>query len=506
MNRNQSLDKILTQEKWDVIIVGGGATGLGTALDSTTRGLKTLLIERGDFANGTSSKSTKLIHGGVRYLSQLQFKLVFEAIRERKILLNNAPHLSNILSFIVPVYSYWNLIYYSLGLYFYALLSVGSKIGRTTILSKNNTINSLNDINKDGLKGGIKYFDGQFNDSQLCIDIACVASDFKATVINYFELIEVIKTKDKITGIICLDKISQKVYKIKCKNLISATGVFTDCVLKIDSHKNEDIILPSQGIHIVLNEKNKSQHNALMFPLKIDNRVLFLIPWMGKLILGTTDTKVQNICENPKALESEITFLLNTYNTLHKNKINKNNILSVFVGLRPLVKIKNGDYSTSSASREHTILVSKSNMITIVGGKWTTYRKMAEEVVDTIFKINKDQIRACKTKNISLDFSFIKKEKIADLIKNDKTLTEKIHDKYSFTKADVLYSIEYEMAITIEDILARRTSLLFLDTKASIEAAPIVADVFVKYLNKDHKWKINEIKKFENYSKMYLPE
>jgi glycerol-3-phosphate dehydrogenase len=504
MNREISLQYIRTEENWDLIVVGGGATGLGIALDAATRGYKTLLIEKGDFANGTSSKSTKLLHGGVRYLRQFQFKLVFEAIRERKILLRNAPHLTNIISFIIPAYSYFNVIYYALGLYFYELLSVGSKIGKTKILSKQKTIKSLNYIKRDNLKGGIRYFDGQFNDSQLCIDIASVAYKNKATVINYFELIDIIKTKNKITAIKCIDKTSQFKYTINCKNLINATGVFADSVLKLDTPNSEKIILPSQGIHLVLAKKNNFIEHALMMPLRFDNRVIFLIPWMDKLILGTTDTKVSNVCENPIALENEITFLINSYNNFCNNKIEKKDILSVFAGLRPLVKINNPNSKTSSVSREHTIFVSDSNMITIIGGKWTTYRKMAEEVIDTLSKINKDQIKPCKTKNISLNLSSTKKEVISDLINNDMRLAERIHDKYKFTKADVYYSIKYEMAINVEDILARRNMLLFLDAKASIEAVQEVASVFEMYFNKDLDWKINQINSFKDFASKFL--
>ena len=506
MNRDNSLFNIQNEEKWDVVVIGGGATGLGIALDSTTRGLKTLLIEKGDFANGTSSKSTKLLHGGVRYLKQFQFKMVFEAIRERKILLRNAPHLSKVLPFIIPVYSYWNIFYYSLGLYLYEIFSIGSKIGKTTILSKKNTIKSLKFIKIDMLKGGIRYFDGQFNDTQLCIDIASVATKFKATVINHFELIDIIKTKDKITGIKCLDKINQKIYIISCNNIINATGVFSDTILKLDCPNNKKIITPSQGIHLVLNNHKDLNEHALMLPLNFDNKIIFLIPWMGKLILGTTDTLVQNIYENPKALESEINFLLNTYNNFSIHKITKKYILSVFVGLRPLVSLNDAQSSTSFISREHSILVSSSNMITIIGGKWTTYRKMAEDVLDMLFKTNKDQIVPCRTKNISLDISIEKKERISNLVENDDWLAERIHKKYSFLKADVFYSIKYEMASNIEDILARRTRLLFLDAKASIEAAPVVASIFEKYFNKDQNWKMNQINSFENYAKKYLPE
>ncbi len=505
MNREDSIKRIENEEKWDVIIIGGGATGLGIALDSTTRGLKTLLIEKSDFSNGTSSKSTKLIHGGVRYLKQLQFKLVFEAIRERGILLKNASHLSEIIPFIIPVYSYWEMIYYSIGLFIYQMFSLGSKIGTTKILSKKETLSNLTYINSQNLKGGIRYFDGQFNDSQLCIDIAFTATQRNATVINYFELIDILKTDNIATGIKCVDKKSLKTYSIKCDNLINATGVYADNILKLDTPKKSNIILPSQGIHIIINNINLNE-NALMLPLKVDNKVLFVIPWMGKQIIGTTDSKVNKIEDDPEALEEEINFLLYNFNKICKDKINKKDIQSIYTGLRPLVNINKNKNNTSFVSREHTILINKSKMITIVGGKWTTYRKMAEEVTNIIFKMNKNYNREiCKTKNLSLNTNAIKENLILNLLKKDNSLSEKIHEKYAFRKVDVLYSIKYEMATNIIDVLARRNRLLFLDVKSSIESAPIVANIFAKYLNKDSTWIKNEMTNFENYSKKYLP-
>lgn len=506
MNREESLHKIYTIEKWDIIVIGGGATGLGIALDATTRGLKTLLLEKGDFSSNTSSKSTKLIHGGVRYLKQFQFKLVIEAIQERKVILKNAPHLTNIIPFIIPVYSFWNLIYYSIGLFIYELLSFRSKIGRTSILSKNKTIENLDFIKREKLKGGIRYFDGQFNDSQLCIDIARVASQNGATVINYFELIDIIKSNEIITGIRCKDIKNNKKIILNCDTLINATGIFADNIIKLDSPNKSNIILPSQGIHLVLNENKGAQKNGLMLPLSIENRVIFLIPWMGKIILGTTDTMIEEIYSEPKALEEEVDFLIRAYNSLSCREINKKDILSVFAGLRPLVTLNNYSTSTAAVSREHLIFVSNSKMITIVGGKWTTYRKMAEEVVDTVFKIKKNNKIPCSTKNISLDLSLEKKYSIKSILMNDSTLSEKIHKNYPFTKAEVLYSIKYEMATSIEDILARRNRLLFLDAKASIEAAPEVASIFEKYFKKDRNWIINQINIFENFAIKYLPE
>jgi glycerol-3-phosphate dehydrogenase len=507
MNRQDSLNEISTVKKWDVIVIGGGATGLGIALDATNRGFKTLLIEKGDFSNGTSSKSTKLVHGGVRYLKQFHFKLVFEAIRERKIILKNAPHLSNTLPFVIPVYSYFNLLYYSIGLFLYELLAgFGSNIGKTKLLSKKTVLESLPFIKSKKLKGGILYYDAQFNDSQLCIDIATKATEKKATIINYFECVNFIKHTDKAVGIKCLDLIAQKEHSIIGEKIINATGVFSDSILQLDTPSKANIIQPSKGVHLVLNDtSNGGTKFALMSPIKQDDRIIFLIPWMGKLLLGTTDTKVEHISSDPETTTDDINYLIDLYNSFSDQKIDKRSVVSMFAGLRPLIKLNEED-ATALISREHSILTSTSGIITIAGGKWTTYRKMAEDVVNLILSSQNKTFIKCITQNISLDPSHKKSKIIESYLKTDAFLAEKIHTDYSFTKAEVLYAIQYEMATTVEDILARRNRLLFLDAKASIEAAKEVAKVFALYDHKDELWISQQILKYSNIALKYIPQ
>ncbi len=505
MNRQTSLDKISTVDTWDIIIIGGGATGMGIALDATTRGLKTLLVEKGDLANGTSSRSTKLVHGGVRYLKQFHFKLVFEAIKERKIILKNAPHLSSALPFIIPIYSYFNMLYYGIGLFLYEMLAGWeSNIGRTTLLSRKSTINNLPFIKTKNLKGGILYYDAQFNDSQLCIDIAATATNNDATIINYFECADFIKSNEKVIGIQGVDRLSQKKYTIKGKNIINATGVFSDTILQMDDPQKSSIIKPSKGVHLVFNDPGKTLTKyALMSPIKQDDRVIFVIPWMGKLLVGTTDTPIEKITTEPAASMEDVAYLLNLYNSLSENKIDKNSVVSMFAGLRPLIKLSDED-ATALISREHSILTSASGIITIAGGKWTTYRKMAEDVMELVIANQKLPNSKCKTEYISVDISAVKNKTIESYILSDKSLAEKIHPAFSFTKAQVVYAIQHEMAMTIEDVLARRIRLLFLDAKAAIEAAKEVAKIFVNYANKEDEQMKEQMVAFEKIANKYL--
>ena len=504
MNREESIKKINSKTKWDLVIIGGGATGLGIALDATTRGLKTLLIEKRDFSSGTSSRSTKLIHGGVRYLKQFKFKLVFEAIKERKILLKNAPHLSKTLPFIIPIYSIWEGIYFAIGLYIYEILSIGSKIGRTKILSVKETINKIPYIKKEKLKGGILYYDGQFNDSQLCIDLADTASKNGATIINYFEVKNILKENNKIYGIGCLDKITEIEYFIECRILVNATGVFSDNILEMESKIKSTKILPSQGIHLVLNSISGFSENALMIPIKKDNRVVFLIPWLGKIILGTTDSIVRNIQEEPEALEEEVELLINTYNSYSDEKITKKNISTVFAGLRPLIQPSKNNIKSSKVSREHLLIMKESGLISIIGGKWTTYRKMAELVVNKVIEIGAYHKVKCKTKKITIGNNVRKKEIISEMMHLNNEFSKKINENYTLTIADILYSIDYEMAINLDDILARRNRLLFLDANASIQLAPIIAKIMSKHLHKNENWEKYQINKYIEIANLYL--
>lgn len=502
MKRDDSLQQLRETNCWDVIVIGGGATGVGIALDCTTRGLKTLLVEKNDFSSGTSSKSTKLIHGGVRYLKQLQFKLVYEAIKERKLLLNNSEGLSHITPFVIPVYSTWEKYFLILGLKLYELLSIGSDIGKTKLISKAQTKQWLPYINEKKLKGGVVYYDGQFNDSQICVDIAITANQQGATILNYFKVTDLIKTNHKITGVQCLDTINNIQHAINAKVVVNATGVFSESILKMDLKETAPTITPSQGVHIVLNETYGSHEAALMRPIYIDDRVIFVIPWLGKILVGTTDTKVKEISDDPIALQEEIDFLITTYNQFSNKPISKQDIQSVFCGLRPLITASK-NIGTAGISREHTIIKNNSGLITIIGGKWTTYRRMAESVTNEVMDAGQFEKRACITNHLSISNIASKKKAIQEMIASDNSLNKTIHPNYPFTYADVIYSVSNEMAQTIDDILSRRTRLLFLDAKAAITTAPIVAEIMSTALNKNATWKQEQLTTFLAKAKHY---
>ena len=489
---------------WDMVIIGGGATGLGAAVDAASRGLKTLLIERSDFSKGTSSRSTKLVHGGVRYLAQGNIKLVREALRERGFLLKNAPHLTSVQSFVIPVYSLWDKAFYGIGLKMYELLSGKLSLGMTRILSKKKTIEFLPTVQTKKLVGGILYFDGQFDDSRLSIDLAFTAAEHGATLLNYCELIGFEKTKNKITAIVCKDLITQKKYSVQTKSVINATGVFTDAVMQMDEENKEPIVAPSQGIHLVINKKYFSGNNALMVPKTADGRVLFAVPWHDAVVLGTTDTAIQNISAEPVALENEIDFIIahfNKYNTTH---IDRKEVQCVFVGLRPLVK-SIGVVSTALLSRDHTIIVAASGMVTITGGKWTTYRKMAEDAVNNALFISKQPKLDCITVNLKIGNPEKRRAMIEAIIVADVSNAKRLHENYSYNIGEVIFAIRHELAETVEDILARRTRLLFLDAMIASSLAPFIASILAKELVKSKDWEIEQVNVFQRLAKQYIP-
>jgi glycerol-3-phosphate dehydrogenase len=503
MNRSEQLQALTTDTLWDIIIIGGGATGLGSALDAATRGHKTLLIESHDFAKGTSSRSTKLVHGGVRYLEQGNIKLVREALRERGYLLKNASHLTSVQTFIVPVFSWWEKMFYGIGLKAYDLLSGKLSLGNTQILSKDETLAHLPSINPKKLVGGILYYDGQFDDSQLAIEIAATAIEKGATVINYCKATGLIKTNGKITEVECIDVLSEKKYAIKTKVVINATGVFTNAIVQMDDHLQHDLVSPSQGIHLVVDAKFFPGIDAMMIPKTDDGRVLFAVPWHDKVVLGTTDTPIEEISFEPKPLVEEIEFIIKHINRYCTTSITRADINSVYVGLRPLVKQKRKG-STALISREHHLSVSPSGLITITGGKWTTYRKMAADAVDNagfIGKLNKEK---CITAHTQIGDEQEKENRFQKILKEDASLAEKIHANYSFTKAQIVYAVQYEMAMGIEDILARRIRLLFLDARLAIELAPMVASIMATYLQKDNNWETEEIAVFTKLAEQYV--
>ena len=503
MKRSEQLQALETDTTWDIIVIGGGATGLGTALDASLRGYKTLLLEGHDFAKGTSSRSTKLVHGGVRYLEQGNIKLVREALRERGYLLKNAPHLTSIQTFIVPVFSSWEKMFYGLGLKFYDLLSGKLSLGDTQILSKKETVEHLPTINAEKLAGGILYFDGQFDDSHLAIEIAATAIKKGATVLNYCKATGFIKTNGEITGVECIDVLSEKKYTLKTKVVVNATGVFTNAIVQMDNQLEHDLVSPSQGIHLVIDAKFFPSTDAMMIPKTDDGRVLFAVPWHNKVVLGTTDTPIEEVSYEPKPLEEEIEFIIKHINRYCTSLITRADVNAVYVGLRPLVKQKT-KVSSALISREHHLSVSSSGLITITGGKWTTYRKMAADAVDNAAFIGKFKKEKCITAHTPIGDEKEKETRMKEILKNDISLKELVDPNYTFTKAAIVYAVKYEMAICIEDILARRTRLLFLDAKLAITLAPMVASIIAPYLQKDKSWEAAEVESFNQLADQYI--
>jgi glycerol-3-phosphate dehydrogenase len=516
MNRTKMLQQFDAATVWDIIIIGGGATGLGTAVDAATRGYKTLLVEQHDFAKATSSRSTKLVHGGVRYLAQGNIKLVKEALKERGLLLKNAPHVTTALSFVLPCYSLWQKIYYGIGLKLYDLMAGKYGLGTTSIISSKNTLSSLPTINTKKLTGAIVYTDGQFDDARLAVNLAQTAVENGATVLNYCKLLRLEKESKKITGVVVMDMIDGKEYTIQCKALINATGVFADEVLQLDEPLAENIVKPSQGIHLVLDKKFFPGNVAMMIPKTADGRVLFAVPWHDKVVIGTTDTPIESHSLEPKPLEEEIEFVLYHINKYLEISIRRTDVKALFAGLRPLVK-KGGSKKTALMPRDHTIIVNESGLVTITGGKWTTYRKMASEVLDKAVAVADLEKRSCATATLKihgwsdandtkdpLHFYGADAVHIKELCKEDHTLGELIHPSLSNIKAEIVWAIRNEMAMGVEDILARRTRILFLDAKAAMESANIVAAIMAKEMNRDNDWVQQQINDFTLLAKQYL--
>lgn len=501
-----------------MIIIGGGATGLGVALDSTTRGYKTLLLEQSDFAKGTSSRSTKLVHGGVRYLAQGDIDLVKEALYERGLLLKNASHLVNNQSFIIPNYKWWDTLMYTVGLKLYDFLAGKLSLGKSQRISKKDTSRRLSTVKIDHLKGGVVYHDGQFDDARLAINIAQTAIEQGATVLNHFKVNQLQKNvTGKVEGVSALDTETGTTYNFKAKVVINATGVFTDEVLQMDNVDAKNTIKPSQGIHLVLDRSFLPGKDAIMIPKTDDGRVLFLVPWHNRVVVGTTDTLLDSHSLEPKPLEKEIDFILDTANAYLNKKVARADVLSVFAGLRPLAAPKDSSEKTKEISRSHKIFVSDSGLVTITGGKWTTYRRMAQDTVNKVIALGRLPQRDCQTKELRIhgangsadDTNHLyvygtDRKDIEELIINFPELGKRLHPRLEFLKAEVVWAVQNEMALTVEDVLARRVRILFLDAKAAQEVAPEVADILAEHLDKDAAWKQSQIEEFTQLADQYI--
>ncbi len=515
--RKRLIQQLTTTDTWDFIIIGGGASGLGIAVDAASRGYSTLLLERYDFAKGTSSKSTKLLHGGVRYLAQGDIKLVMEALEERGRLRKNAKHLFKKQEFIIPNYQWWKGPYFLIGLKLYDWLSKRLSLGSSKLVKKATIINTLPTLKRQGLSNGVSYFDGQFDDARLALNLAQTAIEKGATVLNYINVTQFEKGENgQIKFVHAEDSETQKKYKLKGKAIVNATGVFTDSVQKMLNPNHKKTIIPSQGIHLMLERSFLESDTAIMIPKTSDGRVLFIIPWHDKVIAGTTDTLIKKPKIEPKPLKKEVRFILDTINQYLTKTATEKDILSVFSGLRPLAKPKN-DTETKEVSRSHKIIMDE-NLVSIVGGKWTTYRKMAEDTVNEIVESFQFPKQPCITHKLSIYGNSKETNKKPDYLsfygsvlidylafeKTNPTFKEKIHPNYNFTKGQVIWAVRTEMSRTVEDFLARRIRLLLLDAKAAKEAAPIVAAIMAKELGHTKQWETQQLEDFSILSEKYL--
>lgn len=520
--RDELIAELGQSQPYDIAIVGGGATGLGVALDAAARGFKVVLVESHDFAKGTSSRATKLVHGGVRYLAQGNISLVREALHERTTLLNNAPHLAQPLPFIMPSYKWWETPFYGIGLKMYDALAGKAGLGKTEFLDRDQTLKYLPTALAQGLQGGVKYWDGQFNDAKLAVALARTAATRGALLVNYCRAVHLLYEDSKVSGLVCEDTLTGKQYSIKSRCVVNATGVWVDELRQKDGaacgapskRATKPMVTPSQGVHIVVDRSFLDSNVALMVPKTADGRVLFAVPWLGKVILGTTDTPSKDLGREPLPFKAEVDFILNESARYLSRAPTRADVKSVWVGLRPLVKPQDdeGD-STKGISREHTVLVSSSGMVTVTGGKWTTYRAMAEDVLDACAD---NALLEKRAKGVTTHLKLVGAGMPAEELRSicmppglhsygdeqaavqampgaDNPLCE------GLTEGMVRFAARYEYAITVEDMLARRSRLLFLDARLAASLAYAVGEILLQETGIDP-----ETKAFVDLARHYL--
>ena len=518
MNRADMLGRLRRHTRpWDLVIVGGGATGVGIAVDAASRGYETLLLERGDFGKGTSSRSTKLVHGGVRYLERGNIPLVVEALRERGILRQNAPHLVNDLAFVVPNYDWWEAPFYWLGLKVYDVLAGRHGFGSSEILSREETLARLPTIETAGLRGGVVYYDGQFDDARLLLNLAQTAAERGAVLLNYAEVTGVTKGPDGLVdGVLARDAEQGERWRIGARVVVNAAGPFSDSVRRLAEADARPLIAPSQGIHLVFDRTFLPGDSAIMVPRTSDRRVMFAIPWHGHTVVGTTDTPIAIPTPEPRPLEEEIVFILETARKYLHKAPTRSDVLSVFVGIRPLVRSE-GRRVTALLSRDHTIHVDASGLVTTVGGKWTTYRRMAEDTVDRAAELARLPEKPCVTKTLRIHGYDTDAERfgalkaygsdapgIQDLMRADSSLAVPLHPALPYTGAEVVWAARVEMARTVEDILARRLRALFLNARAAVAMAPAVAKLAGRELGWDADRQRGEADAFSELARGYM--
>lgn len=519
MQRQELLSKIQDTTVWDVVVIGGGATGIGIALDATLRGYKTLLLEQHDFTKGTSSKSTKLVHGGVRYLAQGDVFLVIEALRERGLMLRNAPHLVKDQTFIIPNYAWWRGPFYTIGLTMYDILAGRLGFGRSYYIGKKKVIDRISTIRKKGLKSGVVYHDGQFDDSRLAVHMVQSVLENGGVALNYAKVENLeMGSSGKPAKVFVKNMESGEQYQIQAKTVINATGIFVNEIIKMDVPDAPNLVRPSQGVHLVIDREFLPGNDALMIPKTDDGRVLFAVPWHNKIVVGTTDTPLTDASLEPRALEEEIEFILRTASRYLEKPVTREDVRSIFAGLRPLAAPRSsGDKKTREISRNHKIVVSDSGLITITGGKWTTYRKMAQDTLDKAISLGQIEKKECVTEKFHIhgykenvdreNHLYVygsDQEAIETLAASEPGLGEKLHERLPFVKAEIVWAVRNELARTVEDVLARRVRALYLDARAAIDIAPVVAEILARELGYDENWQKSQVEQFTEQANGYL--
>jgi glycerol-3-phosphate dehydrogenase len=518
MIRASFLEKIRQRHQpWDLAIVGGGATGMGIALDAASRRYSVVLLEQSDFGKGTSSRSTKLIHGGVRYLQQGNISLVMEALKERGILFQNAPHLVRDLPFVVPNYQWWETPFYGIGLKVYDLLAGKYGFGRSVLLSRDEVLARIPTLEQDGLRGGVLYHDGQFDDSRLLINLAQTAVEQGACIMNYARVTRLAKDAEGlVNGLAFQDGESGQEHTLLARCVINATGPFCDDLQREDDPEAEAMIAPSQGVHLVLNRSFLPGETAIMVPHTRDGRVMFAIPWHGHVVVGTTDTPISHASLEPKPQEGEIDFILETASDYLAHRPARGDILSVFTGIRPLVNAARSS-STAALSREHTINISKSGLLTIAGGKWTTYRKMAQDCLDNAIVLARLEERPCVTQHLAIHGADkaanaagplavygTDAANIEELARKRSELAHPLHPALTVIGAQVVWAVRHEMARTLDDVLARRTRALFLNARAALAIAPVVGRLMAAELGQNPTWQENQLRDFQEIAACFM--
>ncbi len=494
----------------DLIVIGGGATGLGIAVDAASRGYSTVLLEARDFAQGTSSASTNLIHGGVRYLQQGNIGLVRSALRERGILAHNAPHIVSELRLLVPVYYWWEKPYYGLGLGLYDLFAGSRRFGPTRLLDAQTAVKLVPELRVQGLRGGVVFSDGQFNDARLALCLAKTAHRLGAVLLNYAPVTALLKERGRVCGVVFTDRESGEQKEVQARVVINAAGVFIDSIRRLDDPGATDLLVASRGVHLVLPPSFLSGQTGILVPRTKDGRVCFILPWEGRVLVGTTDTPVTDPTREPSASEEEIDFLLECASDYLGTPPSRAHVLSLFSGLRPLVK--GSTEKTSALSRDHTIVVSRTGLVTVAGGKWTTYRHMAQAAVDKAAGLAELPPRRCITETLRLEGAenaasrwarFCVSEDVAD--EYERRYPGLLHPALPHTLGMVAYVIEHELPVTVEDVLSRRLRALRLDARASLEAAPVVASLMAELLGKDQEWIDEQLGQYERIAREALP-